>query len=98
MKQFYFTLLFLSLSLLVSAQETKGIPVKNITIIKRTTDAAATAKTSSTAKTASTARSLTTATALTGTSTEVGITSGELTVSLNGTANYSIPISVYLPV
>lgn len=94
MKQFYFTLLFLSINLLVFAQKNEGTPVKNITIIKRADNSSKTSKTISTSKSASTARSLTTATTPTGSSTEVGTTEGQLTVSLNGAANYSVPISV----
>lgn len=94
MKQFYFTLLFLSASLLVSAQRNEGTPVKNITIIKRADNSSETSKTISTSKAVSTARSLTTATTPTGSSAEVGTTEGQLTVSLNGAANYSVPISV----
>ncbi|MDR7210609.1 FG-GAP-like repeat-containing protein [Flavobacterium piscis] len=93
MKQFYFTLFFLSLCLLVSAQENEGIPAKDVTIIKGVDDGLA-GKTVSTSKSASTAKSLTTATAPTGSSAEVGITEGQLTVSLNGAANYSVPILV----
>jgi RHS repeat-associated protein len=94
MKQFYLTLFFLSFSLVASAQKNEGTPVKNITIIKRADNSSETEKAISTAKSVSTARTLTTATTLTGTSTEVGTTQGQLTVSLNGAANYSVPISV----
>ena len=93
MKQFYLTLIFLSANLLVSAQENTGTPVKDITIIKRVDDSSENSKTISTSKSASTAKTLANTTP-TGSSTEVGTTEGQLTVSLNGIANYSIPISV----
>lgn len=96
MKQFYFTLLFLSLNLFVSAQENEGKPAKDVTIIKSVNDIIQTKSINSTAKASFTAKNLTTATitAPTGSSSEIGITEGQLTVSLNGAANYSIPISV----
>lgn len=72
MKQFYFTLLFLSLSLFVSAQVSEGKPVKDITFIKRADDNTQTAKSTSISKTSITAKSFSTATTPTGSSSEVG--------------------------
>jgi RHS repeat-associated protein len=93
MKQFYFTLLFIGLSFFVSAQDA-GTPVQGLTIIKRISSTAET--TNNTIKNNETAKpsAVSSIPAPTGSSTEVGITEGELAVSLSGAANYSIPIKV----
>lgn len=92
MKHFYFTLLFISLSFFVSAQDSGGTPVQGLIPIKRISSTTATnnTKTNETAKSST----LSALPAPTGSSTEVGITEGELAVALNGSASYSIPIAV----
>jgi RHS repeat-associated protein len=76
--------------------QTTGTPVTGVTQIKRVVEPTTTAQ-SAIAKTAiaptSTAR-LAVNPAPTGTSTEVGITEGQLSVSLTGGATYNIPIAV----
>ena len=96
MKHFYISLFFLSFSFLISAQENGGIPVKGLIPIKRT-DNTEKASLSATfeSNVASNNRILPAAVITpTGTSSETGITEGELSVSLSGAANYSIPILV----
>jgi RHS repeat-associated protein len=94
MKNFYFTLLFLGFSFFVSAQDLGGTPVQGLKPIERITNT--TEKTSNTKNQANeTTKILTTSTITpTGNSTEVGITEGQLSVSLTGGANYNIPIAV----
>jgi RHS repeat-associated protein len=95
MRHFYFTFLLIGLSFLASAQDSGGTPVEGITLIKRSnkiekTEVNSIEKQNKTAK-------LSAVNAIpgpTGTSTEVGITEGQLSVSLNGVAGYSIPIAV----
>ncbi len=93
MKNFYYTLLFLSSSFFVSAQDSGGTPIQGLTPIKRISNIA-NDNLISTSKTSLTAKTQTTTIAPTGSSNEVGITEGELSVSLTGGANYSIPIAV----
>ncbi|MEY3499018.1 MAG: hypothetical protein RL308_687 [Bacteroidota bacterium] len=93
MKNFYYTLLLFGCSLLVSAQDQGGVPVEGLIPIKRIETPVATnslANSSTTAKTTETNY----VSAPTGTSPEVGITEGQLSVSLSGAATYSIPIAV----
>ncbi len=98
MKKYYYILLFLGFSFFVKAQDLGGTPVQGIIPIKRiSTTTKATgdsgSKISKTSTTAKTAAVITTPSS-TGTSNEVGITEGQLSVSLSGGANYSIPIAV----
>lgn len=95
MKHFYFTFLFISLSFFASAQDSGGIPVEGVTIIKRSNKIVETTVNSFEKNTVTDKLSaVNTIPAPTGTSTEVGITEGQLSVSLNGVAGYSIPIAV----
>ena len=98
MKKFYFILVFLEFSILVSAQDLGGTPVEGLIPITRISDATVTqtdsiSNTNPIAPTAATAAQNYVPTP-TGPSTEVGITEGQLSVSLTGGANYSIPIAV----
>ena len=94
MKNFYFTLLFICFSLSISAQDIGGTPVEGLISIKRTANSAE--KTSSTTSKINATAKILPASAITptGTSTEVGITEGQLAVSLSGGASYAIPIAV----
>ncbi|WP_163408346.1 RHS repeat-associated core domain-containing protein [Flavobacterium ajazii] len=96
MKQFYFSLIFLGFSFFMSAQDMGGIPVKGLIPIKRMdseNNVIITEKKSFSST--STAKMLSTAAITpTGNSSEVGITEGQLSVSLSGSANYNIPIMV----
>lgn len=92
MKQFYFSILVFAFTLFVSAQE-QEVSSNDITIIKRvrsgndiTNDINQQANLS--------VQSVSASTSPTGSSTEVGITDGELKISLTGNANYAIPIAV----
>lgn len=95
MKHFYLTLLFISYSLFTSAQEIGGTPVQGLIPIKKTASVFID-KTSSTPSQINGSAKLLSSTAITatGNSGEVGITEGELAVSLTGGASYSIPIAV----
>lgn len=91
MRKLYFTLIFLVFGFLVSAQTTEGEIVSETTIIKRIpSDDPINTTTNKTLLSAV----MVATNAPTGTSAEVGITEGELSVSLNGNANYTIPIAV----
>jgi RHS repeat-associated protein len=91
MKQFYFIILFLFSSFLISAQDNVGIPVTDIVITKRIGDQTQSLQTSSEQVSSFASMNLATAPP-TGNSAETGITEGILNVSLAGNANYSIPI------
>ena len=95
MKNIYYSLLFFGMGLFASAQDMGGTPVEGLIPIKRTgiiTQTATDAKaTNSVARTAAVQDYIS---APTGTSEEVGITEGQLSVSLSGAATYSIPIAV----
>jgi RHS repeat-associated protein len=98
MKKFYFILVFLGFSILVSAQDLGGTPVEGLIPITRISDATETptdsiSNANPVATTAATAVQNYVPTP-TGPSTEVGITEGQLSVSLTGGANYTIPIAV----
>lgn len=95
MKHFYFSLLLLGFSFFVSAQDMGGKPVEGLIPIKRTDSAAdKTLNSSSEFSTTSEMVPAAATTTPTGTSTEVGITEGQLSVSLSGGATYVIPIAV----
>ncbi|MCV9930947.1 FG-GAP-like repeat-containing protein [Flavobacterium sp. LS1R47] len=94
MKQFYYTLLFISLSFFVSAQDSGGTPVQGLTPIKRVSSTAETTNNNLPVNETAKSSAVSTLSAPTGSSTEVGITEGELAVSLSGSASYSIPIAV----
>lgn len=95
MKNFYLTFLLFSLSFFASAQDSGGIPVEGVTLIKRSNKMLKTTvnKTEINSETAKLS-AVNTTTAPTGNSTELGITEGQLSVSLNGVAGYSIPIAL----
>lgn len=93
MKQFYFTFLFIGLSFFASAQNSGGTPVEGVTLIKRENKPVETT-TVSTEKNINNLSAISSIPGPTGTSTEVGVTEGHLSVSLNGVAGYSIPIAV----
>ena len=89
MRNIYFTLVFLLFGFLVSAQTTEGDIVNETSIIKRiASDPLVTTTNNKPLLSAAMSSSPT------GNSTEVGITEGKLSVSLNGNANYTIPIVV----
>jgi len=95
MKQFYLSLLFASLSFFASAQDSGGTPVEGVTLIQRVNKAAeAEASGIGNNSEVSNLSALAAVPGPTGTSNEVGVTKGELSVSLSGAANYSIPIAV----
>lgn len=94
MKNFYFTLLFVSYSLFISAQEIGGTPVQGLIPIKRIASSIE-KPSSTTSRINEMAKILPTAAITpTGNSAEVGITEGQLSVSLTGGASYAIPIAV----
>jgi len=93
MKHFYLTFLFIGLSFFASAQDSGGTPVEGVTLIKRDNRAVETTA-NSTEKNSNNLSAVSAIPGPTGTSTEVGITEGQLSVSLNGVAGYSIPIAV----
>ncbi|WP_264536252.1 RHS repeat-associated core domain-containing protein [Flavobacterium sp. N1736] len=93
MKNFYITFLFFSLSFFVSAQDLEGTPVEGVTLIKRSNEILKTTANKTDSETANLS-AVSTIPGPTGTSTEVGVTEGQLSVSLNGVAGYSIPIAV----
>jgi RHS repeat-associated protein len=97
MKHFYLSIVLFSVSFLVSAQvEKEGTPVKNLAIIKKIVDITEPQSNDFYSKSGVTARPISASTTPTGSSSETGITDGELTVSLTGNANYSIPIAIPL--
>jgi RHS repeat-associated protein len=94
MKNFYFSLLFLGFTFFVSAQDLGGTPVHGLKPIKRTANTPD--KISNTTSMVNETAKMLAASAITptGTSAEVGITEGQLSVSLSGGASYNIPIAV----
>ncbi|KUJ59290.1 hypothetical protein AR687_23980 [Flavobacteriaceae bacterium CRH] len=91
MKKFYFSLIFLVFGFWVSAQNAEGEIVNETTVIKRVSgDATIITKTDK----ALLSSVMSPTNAPTGNSIEVGVTDGDLLVSLNGNANYTIPIVV----
>lgn len=93
MKHFYFTFFFLLMHFVTIAQQGQGIPVKNLTAIKRIENSTESFSKSSTLSSLE-VQSLAPTTTPTGSSPEVGVTPGELTISLSGAANYSIPLLI----
>lgn len=85
MKYFYFTFIYVAFSFSSFAQQLGGIPVSGTTTIGRTESEIAAPQFLKVIPPNSTTP--------TGTSTEVGITEGQLSVSLTGGANYNIPIA-----
>ena len=90
MKKYFYTLIFLAFSTILGAQNFGGTPVPGVTSIKRI--GSTQESTPNTKRTATIPA--TTSTTPTGSSNEVGITEGQLSVSLTGGANYTIPIAV----
>ena len=93
MKNFYFTLILLGYSIFISAQDMGGTPVQGLIPIKRTSTTSE-KEFNSTNQISESSNLLTTTSAPTGNSAEVGITEGQLSVSLTGGATYNIPIAV----
>jgi RHS repeat-associated protein len=97
MKNFYCSLLFLGFSVFVSGQDLGGTPVEGLIPISRINTAPKATMSNSiglSEATMQTSSSTTTTPSPTGTSSEVGITEGQLSVSLSGGASYAIPIAV----
>ena len=97
MKNFHYTLLFLGFSLFVSAQDLGGTPVDGVLPITRisTTPKATISNASGISEATMQATAAPAAApSPTGSSNEVGITEGQLSVSLSGGASYAIPIAV----
>lgn len=99
MKQFYYSLLLLGFSFFVSAQDMGGTPVEGLIPISRTDNPTQNPKALNSTNEFSTmsmteTQSMAATTTPTGSSTEVGITEGQLSVSLSGAATYNIPIMV----
>ncbi|MCM0666904.1 RHS repeat-associated core domain-containing protein [Flavobacterium tyrosinilyticum] len=95
MKHFYLAFLFTGLSFFASAQDLGGTPVEGVTIIKKINKAEETQVSGiENNSQISNLSSLAAIPGPTGTSNEVGVTEGQLSVSLSGAANYSIPIAV----
>ncbi|MFZ0599329.1 MAG: hypothetical protein WAM46_20245, partial [Flavobacterium sp.] len=92
MKNFYFSILFLFVSCVVSAQISEDLGINETTIINRI--GSSTENTNNISKSIESSQAISTVTNVTGTSAEVGVTGGQLSVSLNGNASYTIPISV----
>ncbi len=94
MKKYFYTLLFLSFTTILVAQNFGGTPVPGVTVIKRSSTSTENAP--SAKRTASPTNSTATppTTSPTGSSQEVGITEGQLSVSLTGGATYASPIAV----
>ncbi len=91
MKNIYLTLVFLLFGFLGLAQISPNDSFEETTIIKRIDNE--TPITPAVNKTLLSA-AMSASSAPTGTSGEVGVTEGQLSVSLNGNANYSIPIAL----
>lgn len=90
MKQFYYCFLLFGFSFFLNAQDMGGTPVEGLIPIKKLES-----NKDTTTETSNAARVLsTTAITPTGNSTEVGITEGQLSVSLTGAASYTVPIMV----
>ena len=94
MKQFYYTTLFLVFSLLANAQDVEGTPISAENSIKRIVTNTEIITNNTKINTSNTTAKSAAPTAVTGTSQEVGITEGQLSVSLSGGASYTIPIAV----
>uniref|UniRef100_UPI0040486632 SpvB/TcaC N-terminal domain-containing protein n=1 Tax=Mariniflexile sp. TaxID=1979402 RepID=UPI0040486632 len=92
MKQFYFCLLLLCSSFFLNAQEMGGTPVEGLIPIKKigSTNGTPIKNTLETSSPTNMRSKL--STTPTGNSPEVGITEGQLSVSLTGAASYTIPI------
>ncbi len=89
--------MFLGFSFFVSAQDMGGTPVEGLIPITRINSPGQTPKTLNTTNEFSgmpEMQPMAVTTGPTGSSTEVGITEGQLSVSLTGAASYSIPIMV----
>ncbi|RTZ03569.1 DUF4237 domain-containing protein [Flavobacterium bomense] len=93
MKKFYFTLILLGYSIFISAQDMGGTPVQGLIPIKRTSTTPE-KESNTTSRNNETSKLLNTTSAPTGNSAELGITEGQLSVSLTGGATYNIPIAV----
>lgn len=98
MKHLYYTILFFGITLIASGQDLGGTPVEGLIPVKRINSTTENTidvrnKTIGTSATVKTAAVNTTPTP-TGNSQEVGITEGQLSVSLSGAASYAIPIAV----
>lgn len=99
MKKFYFSLLFIVFSFSMFAQDMGGTPVKGLIPISRIDSPNENQKAINLPSEINTAamqeiQSMTATNTPTGNSTEVGVTEGQLSVSLSGAATYNIPIMV----
>lgn len=92
MKKFYISLLFLLVGLFGYGQTNSGTIINETTIIKRVEGSEANSNVMSTQVVLSS--SLTAANSLTGSSAETGVLKGELSISLSGNAQYTVPIKV----
>ncbi|MBS7256135.1 FG-GAP-like repeat-containing protein [Flavobacterium branchiicola] len=92
MKKFYISLLFLLVGLIGFGQTESGIVVNETTVIKRVNSVQENVNTVS--PQAASSNLLTATNSLTGNSAETGVVDGELSISLNGNAQYTIPIKV----
>ena len=92
-KNYLFAILFL-VTIVSHSQDFGGVPVTNAKRIQRVETTEGDTKTVFDKESINSKTLSTTAVSPTGSSSEVGVTEGELSVSLSGGANYSIPISV----
>lgn len=90
MRKVIYTLALIFCCLFSSAQEQMGTPIPGVVPIKRTSSSTA-SETNRRVEDDALVRTMTSAT---GASTEVGITEGQLSVSLTGAATYNVPIAV----
>ncbi|MEN2486653.1 RHS repeat-associated core domain-containing protein [Flavobacterium sp. B11] len=92
MKKFYISLLFLFVGLFGFGQTDSENVINETTVIKRVSSSEESTNAITTKATSS--NLLTASNSLTGSSAETGILEGELFISLNGNANYTVPIKV----
>lgn len=94
MKKLYFLLVFLTFYTTSQAQNSEVTIVKGIIPIERVVEQSTESLSTSSPLAFESQAQASSALAPTGPSTEVGLTAGQLSVSLNGAANYSFPINV----
>lgn len=92
-KNYLFAILFL-VTIVSHSQDFGGVPVTNAKRIQRVETTEGDTKTFFDKESINSKTLSTTTVSPTGSSSEVGVTEGELSVSLSGGANYSMPISV----
>lgn len=96
MMKLYFLLVLLAFSSASQAQKSEGTPVKGIIPIERVVEQERSSLSSNSPLSFESKAQASTALVPTGSSTEVGLTAGQLLVSLTGAAKYSLPINVPL--